>query len=369
MPRPPWRVSESEAFLLEMLPIALYRADRDAGFSGPRRLGDTLAKSIGFKPVAFAANADLWTSCIHSDDRGRVVAQVESCGVGQGFSVVYRLICADESERVFLDRGTVVDLGRGRIEIRGVCLDITERARTDRRLLWSRRLEAMGAVIEDMAHDLMNMLSVTVWNLDSLTLAFGSMDMEERHRERMAMALTSATSGARLFKELVAYAKRTVSSRKAIDPADLLRRIEPALRLMLGDTVKLAVEFGEVPGQLRTDEAEVEAMLIALALRAGRRLPEEGTLRLRLSSEVESGTAELPAGDYVAFSFDHAEPGGAAPRTFAGSANDSDPSPGDDALCLDLVSDAARLLGGQLRTGVDGAESVRLLLPRIYRSD
>ncbi|HEY1723093.1 MAG TPA: PAS domain-containing protein [Magnetospirillaceae bacterium] len=369
----PWRLSENESFLVETTPIVLYRSEANAGFDGPRRVGPSLSEAIGFKPAAFYNDGALWPACIHPEDRPRVLARVTALDANESFAIEYRIQCADDSERIFLDRGIAVIGPDNMIEIHGSSLDVTEQRHLERRLLWSQRLESMGLVIDDLAHDFLNMLSVTIWNLDGMMRSIEANGVKGRDRDRVVAALTGANNGAALFKELMQVAKRLPPKIKArwIEPAQLLHRVEKLIRLLIGDQAALEFTLPEDLWPVTADEAQIESMVIALVLMAREGAARNGVLRIQGSNETrDASTPDLAAGDYLVLTIGgggeaKSRDGGEPQRSTGRNLVPRDAAI-SDPLHLRLIENLAKQWGGQLVVvGVNRPGSaIRLLLPR-----
>lgn len=370
-----WRLSENESFLVETTPIVLYRCEAKSEFVGPRRIGLALSEAVGFKPATFYNDGKLWPSCIHPDDLPRVLARVEKLRPHESFALEYRIQCADDSERIFLDRGIAIEDAGGTLEIHGSSLDVTEQRRLEQRLLWSQRLESMGLVMDDLAHDFLNMLSVTIWNLDGMMRTIEANGTKGRERDRVVAALTGANNGAALFKELMLFAKRLPPKTKArwIEPATLVRRIEKLIRLVIGDQATLEISLPDALWPITADEAQIESMLIALALMARDDAAKKGVLRIQGANEVRTeSTPELSAGDYLAITIG----GSGEVKAHEGNENRQHRLAGRnlvprdtmiaEPLHLNLIENLAKQWGGQLiPIGIGRPKSaIKLLLPR-----
>jgi signal transduction histidine kinase len=356
--------------LVDTTPIVLYRIEEQADFAGPRRIGSALSEAIGFKAANFLNNPQLWPSCIHPEDRPRVLSRVAALGENESFALEYRLQCADDSERIFLDRGIAGAGPDGMVEIHGSCMDVTEQRRLERRLLWSQRLESMGLVIDDLAHDFLNMLSVTIWNLDGMMRSIEANNVKGRDRDRVVAALTGANNGAGLFKELMQFAKRLPPKIKArwIEPTALLKRIEKMVRLLVGDQAVLEVSLADDLWPITADEAQIESMLVALVLLARDGVAKTGVLRIQGSNETRTeSTADLAAGDYLVLTISG---GDGKPREGEQKSVGRAVIPKDaiitNPLHLSLIENLAKQWGGQLMVvGVNRPGSaIKLMLPR-----
>ncbi len=291
------RLRESEArqtVILRSLPIALYSAGIDGRFKGPRFLSESISQAVGFAPDAFVDNLDLWSERIHPDDRIRVLEEVGDMATTGTLSTEYRWLCADGSQRVFLDRAVLVrgENGEPR-EIFGSCLDVTDRRQVEQQLFQAQKMEAVGQLTGGIAHDFNNMLTVVIGNLDSLAR---SLKGAGRNFDRAQMALTGALSCAELTRRMLAFARRQPLQPKAVHIGQMSLNVAKLLNHTLGEKVTIEVKMAEDLWRVLVDPAQVESSLINLAVNARDAMAEGGVLSIE-ARNVSFGGAAVPGGD------------------------------------------------------------------------
>lgn len=291
------RLREIEArqtVILRSLPIALYSAGIDGRFKGPRFLSESISQAVGFAPDAFVDNLDLWSERIHPDDRIRVLEEVGDMAATGTLSTEYRWLCADGSQRVFLDRAVLVrgENGEPR-EIFGSCLDVTDRRQVEQQLFQAQKMEAVGQLTGGIAHDFNNMLTVVIGNLDSLAR---SLKGAGRNFDRAQMALTGALSCAELTRRMLAFARRQPLQPKAVHIGQMSLNVAKLLSHTLGEKVTIEVNMAEDLWRVLVDPAQVESSLINLAVNARDAMAEGGVLSIE-ARNVSFGGAAVPGGD------------------------------------------------------------------------
>lgn len=200
------QIEERQTTIVRSLPIALYSVRPNNRFCGPRFVSEGIAQAIGFPAPQFLENPDLWVERIHPDDRERVLAEVAAIASTDGMSAEYRWLCADGSQRWFLDRALLMRDEAGQPqEIIGSCQDVTDRRRVEQQLFQAQKMEAVGQLTGGIAHDFNNMLTVVIGNLDALAHALKGTG---RNFDRAQMALTGALSCAELTRRMLAVARR-----------------------------------------------------------------------------------------------------------------------------------------------------------------
>ena len=291
------QVEERQTAIVRSLPIALYSAAVDGGFSGPRFISDVIAALVGFTPHQFLDDPHLWVNRIHPEDRTRVLNEVAAIPMLGGMSTEYRWLCADGSYRWFLDRAVLIRHEGRPFEIFGSCLDVTDRRRVEQQLIQSQKMEAVGQLTGGIAHDFNNMLTVVIGNLDSLARALKGTG---RNFDRAQMALTGALSCAELTRRMLAFARRQPLQPSAVDLGEVSRNITKLLGRTLGERIVIDVLVPDDLWNVLADPAQVESSLINLAVNARDAMPEGGTLTIEARNVGrDQRDTDLPEGEFV----------------------------------------------------------------------
>lgn len=203
--------------LTSTLPMALYITEPNAGFQGPRLLGDAIGGSLGFKPDAFRKNGQLWVARIHPDDLPDLQETIAGAARTGSLAVKYRWRCGDGTEKLFLDRGVMTSspasLHRNLI---GICLDITQRDKLSSLLA---QYGDLGIVVprangnhKDLLHDFNNLLTVIIWNLERAVWRMNGVQSPRAKwtalRAAMTTVLIPRNSGTTLAEKTSADPKR-----------------------------------------------------------------------------------------------------------------------------------------------------------------
>jgi PAS domain S-box-containing protein len=295
------QIEERQTAIVRSLPIVLYSARLKGRFSGPRFVSEGTAQAIGFPAARFVEDPDLWPERIHPEDRERVLADVTALPASGGMSCEYRWICADGSQRWFLDRAVLIRDHDGHPqEIFGSCLDITDRRQMEQQLFQAQKMEAVGQLTGGIAHDFNNMLTVVIGNLDALARALRGTG---RNFGRAEMALTGALSCAELTRRLLAFARRQPLQPSPVHLGQMCRNVAKLLGRTLGERIRIDIKGEPNLWPVLADPAQVESSLINLAVNARDAMTEGGTLTIETSNVSAHGEeAEVPAGDFVLMS-------------------------------------------------------------------
>ena len=181
--------------------------------------------------------------------------------------------------------------------------DVTEQRRLERQLAESQKMESVGRLAGGVAHDFNNLLTVVMCCSDAMRedLAAGrAVDAEDVDNVR------SAGERARdLTRQLLAFASRQVVAPDVLDLNEVLRGTEKLLRRLLGEGVVLSTRLQPSLWRVRCDPAQLEQVILNLAVNARDAMPEGGRLLLETANaKGEEVPAHLVAADsdWVRFS-------------------------------------------------------------------
>jgi PAS domain S-box-containing protein len=173
--------------------------------------------------------------------------------------------------------------------------DVTEKVRLEAQLRQAQKMEVVGQLAGGIAHDFNNLLTVIDANASFLLEEIAADDprrgdaMEIRHAARRAAALT---------RQLLIFARKQAPERQVIDLCSIVRETERMLRRLLTPTIELAAICAEHPCEVFADPAQVEQLVMNLALNARDAMPDGGTLVIETHAEkVGPGGLTAPVGD------------------------------------------------------------------------
>ena len=221
--------------------------------------------------------------------------------------VVQRAVDAGAVLRLCSASGAVVTL-RGDVRKMangascGVFVNASEEAQLRAAVQHSARMEALGSLTTGIAHDFNNLLTVLVGNLYLV-----AEEVRDRPKvfEKIKSARDASKRGADLIKQLLAFARREPLETTVIDPCKVVTELEPLLRRALGSKVALRVELQPEAGRIRASTAQLESVIVNLAINARDAIEKKGTVtiavqRARLAPADAALRGLAKGGDYVA---------------------------------------------------------------------
>jgi two-component system cell cycle sensor histidine kinase/response regulator CckA len=176
-----------------------------------------------------------------------------------------------------------------------------ERQRLQEQLQQAMKMEAVGRLAGGVAHDFNNLLTSIKGNLE-----LASMDLVPSSplAEGLGQASRSAESAAVLTRQLLAFARRQVIEPRLVDLGKLVENLSRMLARLIGEDIRLTIKTHEPLWPVRVDPAQVEQVLVNLAVNARDAMPNGGTLAIEADnvSLPATPTAERPdgkGGDFV----------------------------------------------------------------------
>jgi PAS domain S-box-containing protein len=228
----------------------------------------------------------------------------------------YRRICSDgtpwstdeisyEDERI---RGTyevhAFQTAPGKMAT--MFLDVTERRRAqearrdlEERLRQSQKMEAVGRLAGGVAHEFNNLLMVIMGHGELLRRG---LDPAGPQAGNLRHIMNAAERAARLVRQLLAFGRKQVLEPQVVDLNLLVGETARMLRPLLGEDVRLLTRLDPSLGRVRVDPAQVDQVLMNLAVNARDAMPGGGTLSLVTANCTVTEGGAVPAGRYVVLS-------------------------------------------------------------------
>jgi two-component system cell cycle sensor histidine kinase/response regulator CckA len=165
-----------------------------------------------------------------------------------------------------------------------IATDITERRRSaeeraelEHRLAQAQRLESIGQLAGGVAHDFNNLLSVIL-----TCVGFATRELPADHpvRDDVDEIGRAADRAAALTRQLLMFSRREVVKPEVLDVGALLRDLERLLDRTLSERIALRITVGPGLVPVLADRAQLEQVLVNLAVNARDAMPDGGTLAI-----------------------------------------------------------------------------------------
>ena len=275
-------------------------------------LSDEACRIFGLEPGA-SIQADELVSCIHPEDRGRVLAQLRmSEEKQQPFECEHRFLGKDGAERhVFVRRHLIRAADGSPMRYIGIIQDITERhladaqrAKLETQLRQAQKMEAIGNLAGGIAHDFNNILTAIMAHAELLNLELPSEPSAPHLRESVHEIFTASVRARDMVRQILTFSRKQSVEKKRLK---LDRVVEEALKLvraMLPTSVELRTEL-KSGRTVMANEAQMHQVISNLCTNAAHALGARGgaiTITLSLANLNDARARSRPplgTGEYL----------------------------------------------------------------------
>jgi two-component system cell cycle sensor histidine kinase/response regulator CckA len=157
-----------------------------------------------------------------------------------------------------------------------VLRDITERRVLEDQLRQAQKMEAVGQLAGGIAHDFNNLLTVIAGYGEIARRRIGAGPGANELGEIQRAAERAAV----LTRQLLAFARRQVLEPVLVDVNEVASGLVPMLSRLIGETIEIAMLASEELPPVLADRAQLEQVVINLAINARDAMPEGGTLAI-----------------------------------------------------------------------------------------
>ena len=225
---------------------------------------------------------------VHPDDRVSVVDAFTQLiqSRDRGPRVEFRFRHRDGSWKILEAAGVNLQTDP---DVAGIAVnlrDVTQRKHLQARLVQAQKLEAIGRLVDEVAHDFRNVLTAINGFSDLLRVRLPPSDPRYDLLTEIIKAGETATA---LSNRLLAFSHQQVLPPTVLDLNALVRRMETMLRLVGGDTNDIEMTLSTDPVWVSAETGRIEQVLMNLVTNARDAMPQGGRL------VIETATADLNA--------------------------------------------------------------------------
>jgi signal transduction histidine kinase/CheY-like chemotaxis protein len=155
-----------------------------------------------------------------------------------------------------------------------------ERAKLEDQLRDAHRLESVGRLAAGVAHDLNNLLAPILGYADIL---LDEIPEAGPHREELQQIKHAAERARDLTRQLLAFGRKQLLSMALLDLRNVVAGFQGLLQRTLREDIRLDVRLPGSLGAVRADAAQIEQVMMNLAVNAQDAMPEGGVLTMELA--------------------------------------------------------------------------------------
>lgn len=175
-------------------------------------------------------------------------------------------------------------------------------------LLQAQKVESLGRLAGGIAHDFNNMLFAVHGYAELLSQDLASNDPARLDPDRLLLSVNEITHAAErataLTSQLLAFSRRQTVSVNVLDLNATVTLIEPMVRQLIGEDVRLVLKLDPDAGHICADGGQIDQILVNLVLNARDAMPDGGTVTIESGNAAFDGAsvpggADVTAGSYV----------------------------------------------------------------------
>jgi two-component system, cell cycle sensor histidine kinase and response regulator CckA len=264
---------------------------------------DRMFELYGIAPEDFDSTRERWIASLHPGDRDRVLAAAAAALNGtREFDTEFRVLHRDGRVKTLKGKAVVVRDAEGRaLRMIGLNRDITEQRSLEAQLVQAQKMEAVGRLAGGVAHDFNNNLTVILGyaELSRLVKLDG-----ETFQEYLDQIIKAAEHSRDITQQLLAFSRNEIIAPRQVDLNQLVRQAKKTLARLIGEDVHLRLSTPDGIWPVLIDPAQVNQIVMNLAVNARDAMPAGGTLSLELRNLLIDGiycqsNPEASPGEYV----------------------------------------------------------------------
>ena len=149
-----------------------------------------------------------------------------------------------------------------------------------------QRLEALGRMAGEVAHDFNNILVTVMGNTE---LALASPGDPELVREALSEVQLAADRAAGLTRQLLAFSRGQPVERREVNLTETVQALKAMLRTLLPSSIALEVVHRACPGEVLANAGQLEQLVVNLVLNARDAITGAGQITLTLDTVLRDG--------------------------------------------------------------------------------
>jgi PAS domain S-box-containing protein len=261
-------------------------------------MSERLRDVYGVSPEDVVDDASKMFDLVHDEDRAGLMESIaRSARMMSPWQYEYRVTVPRRGVRWHYGNAVPERQSDGSTLWHGFITDINRRkeaevlkVQLENQLRQSQKVESIGRLAGGVAHDFNNLLSSV---LGFSELALRTLPKGSDAAANLECVVEAAQRGATLTQQLLAYARKKVVKPEVVNLNDVLRRMAPMIRRLLGEHLEITVSLDPALGMAKVDVGSIEQVIMNLILNARDAIAEGGRI------ELETSNVELHADDCV----------------------------------------------------------------------
>jgi len=218
-------------------------------------------------------------------------------------SFEFPAVARDGREVWFNQKVQLITDGDRIVTIQAIARDITERRRLEAYLRQAQKMDAVGRLAGGVAHDFNNLMTVVLGCVDMARL---SLPENAPARDDLQQIQDAAERASALTQQLLGFGRKQMLRARPLRLAPVVTNMRGMLARLIGEDIRFAIRDETADADIvRADPAQIEQVVMNLAVNARDAMPAGGRLELaigpaHLDEAYALGHPGAKAGDYVA---------------------------------------------------------------------
>ena len=239
---------------------------------------------LGYSQDEWLDDSENWLRFVHPDDHS-IVNEAEATALRRNsFQAEYRVTRKDGTTIWLSDTAVIVQGSENHPVMEGILVDISERKLMEMQSQQARRMEAVGRLAGEIAHDFNNISTIIKGYTE---LARHRSEGQPALRNDIERIEDASERAAALVRQLLAFSRKQVLHPKNLDLNSVVRGLEQLLRRLMKEDIRMHTALGGGLGTIKADPSQIEQVLMNLVVNARDAMPNGGKLI------VETCNAEL----------------------------------------------------------------------------
>jgi PAS domain S-box-containing protein len=266
----------------------IYTHDLEGNFTSLNKAGELVT---GYTRAEILGRMNL-RDIVAPEDLPRALAMLEDkLRHGRPSSRYEVTIVTKSGRRVTLEVSNRVIRQNGRpVGVQGIARDVTAQHLLEERLRQSQKMEAIGRLAGGVAHDFNNLLTAIIGWSD---LLLDDMPPDHPSRRLVEDISQAGRRAAALTQQLLGFSRKQVVAPTVLDLNAAVRDTQALLGRLIREDVELSADLAADIPPVQADPAQVQQVLLNLAVNARDAMPQGGRLTVATRA-VRLGPSDRP---------------------------------------------------------------------------
>ena len=272
-------------------------------FRGELQWSQDVSTMFGLPTSLSRGALNVFKPRVHPDDWPLVeTALRESAELGLSYRTDFRVMLEDGTIRWVHAKGRVGRSTTGDpTSMLGIVMDVTDRKELEEQLRQSQKLDSVGRLAGGIAHDFNNILTAI---LGYTEMTLDQIGPDKPISSDLREIRTASERAVALVRQLLAFSRKQTLHPVAVDVNEVVTSMRDMLERLIGEEIEISAQLGTSIPPMLADRAQLEQVLMNLAVNARDAMPHGGVITISTASASAQDVAAItrrpaPAAGYI----------------------------------------------------------------------